>query len=232
MEGPINRDSGAVNAAFGGAFPGFRAAVSSSRKPEDADLPQDAGGSGETDPDAVLMLAYARGDAAAFDTLYARHCGGSYRYFLRSLRNPGLAQELLQDLWMNVIRARSSYEAQARFATWLYRMAHNRLIDHYRRSSVVELVALEDEESESMQAQVADNAPGPEASASARQSAGRLLQLVEALPAVQREAFLMQEEGGLSLAEIATATGAGIETVKSRLRYAMARLREGMKDFT
>ncbi len=232
MEGPISRDSGAVDAAFGSAFAGFGAPVNMPREPGDAEAPPEAGGHGETDPDASLMLAYAGGDAAAFDTLYARHSGGSYRYFLRSLRNPGLAQELLQDLWMNVIRARDTYEAQARFATWLYRMAHNRLIDHYRRSSVVELVALEDEESGSTPIQVADGAPGPEASAAARQSAGRLLQLVEALPAAQREAFLLQEEGGLSLAEIAAATGAGVETVKSRLRYAMARLREGMKDFT
>ena len=232
MEGPISRDSGAAEAAYGRAISGLRAPVSAPGEPQDAHLPQDAASDGETDPDASLMLAYGRGDAAAFDTLYARHSGGSYRYFLRSLRNPALAQELLQDLWMNVIRARSTYEAQARFATWLYRMAHNRLIDHYRRSSVVELVALDDEESESTQTQVADAAPGPEASAAARQSAGRLLQLVEALPAAQREAFLLQEEGGLSLAEIAAATGAGMETVKSRLRYAMARLREGMKDFT
>jgi len=176
------------------------------------------------------MLAYARGDAAAFETLYARHSGGSYRYFLRSLRNPGVAQELLQDLWMSVIRARDTFEAQACFATWLYRMAHNRLIDHYRRSNVVELVALEEEDGDGAPAQVADGAPGPEAAAAAaaRQSAGRLLQLVEALPAAQREAFLLQEEGGLSLAEIAAATGTGIETVKSRLRYAMNRLREGM----
>ena len=183
-----------------------------------------------SDADCALMLAYAGGDASAFDRLYARHSGGTYRYFLRSLRNEALAQELFQDLWMNLIRARTSYLVEARFATWLYRMAHNRLIDHYRRTSVVELVALETGEDESESA-LADTTPGPEPAAAARQAARQLLSQVEALPAAQREAFLLQEEGGLSLAEIAAATGAGIETVKSRLRYAMARLRDGMKEF-
>ncbi|MBL8382843.1 MAG: RNA polymerase sigma factor [Burkholderiales bacterium] len=182
------------------------------------------------DEDAALMLAYARGDARAFDALYARHGGGSYRYFLRSLRNEALAGELFQDLWLQVVRARASYTVQARFATWLYRMAHNRLIDHYRRSGVVELVAL-DADGDTAASEPADPQPGPEDAAAGRESARRMLQLVEALPAAQREAFLLQEEGGLSLAEIAAATGAGTETVKSRLRYAMTRLRAGMKDF-
>ena len=183
------------------------------------------------DPDAEQMLMYADGDNAAFDRLYANHSGGTYRFFLRSLRNAGLAEELFQDLWMSVVRARAGYTIQARFATWLYRMAHNRLIDHYRRSNVVELVALDENESAVAPA-LADPVPGPEAAATSRQAALRMLQLVEALPAAQREAFLLQEEGGLSLAEIAAATGAGVETVKSRLRYAMTRLREGMRNFT
>ncbi len=182
------------------------------------------------DADAALMLAYAGGDAGAFDRLYARHSGGTYRYFLRSLRNEALAHELFQDLWMNLIRARATYMVEARFATWLYRMAHNRLIDHYRRSSVVQLVALETDD-DAPHEMHADSAPGPETIAASRQAALHLLQQVEALPAAQREAFLLQEEGGLSLAEIAAATGAGIETVKSRLRYAMTRLRQAMKDF-
>ena len=96
---------------------------------------------------------------------------------------------------------------------------------------VVELVPLDDDES-ALAPLLADPAPGPEAAATSRQAALQLLHLVEALPAVQREAFLLQEEGGLSLAEIAAATGAGVETIKSRLRYAMTRLREGMRNFT
>lgn len=186
------------------------------------------------DEDALLMLAYAGGDNAAFDRLYERHKGGSYRYFLRSVREPALAQELFQDLWLSLVRVRATYQAQARFTTWLYRMAHNRLIDHYRRSSVVELVALDadgdDAAGGESAACVADTAPHPDRLVAGRQAARRLLGLVEALPAAQREAFLLQEEGGLSLEQIGEATGAGVETVKSRLRYAIARLRVGMKE--
>ena len=95
--------------------------------------------------DEDLMLAYAAGDAAAFDTLYARHKGGVYRYLLRQCRQGGVADELFQDVWMNLIRARASYVPSAKFTTWLYRLAHNRLIDHYRASGQVSLVSADDE---------------------------------------------------------------------------------------
>ena len=90
--------------------------------------------------DEDLMLAYAAGDAAAFDALYARHKGGVYRYLLRHCGHAGVADELFQDVWMNVIRARASYVPSAKFTTWLYRIAHNRLIDHWRATGHVELV--------------------------------------------------------------------------------------------
>jgi len=86
------------------------------------------------------MLAYAAGDAAAFETLYARHKGGLYRYVLRQCANAGIAEELFQDVWMNVLRARASYVPSAKFTTWLYRIAHNRVIDHWRTVGQVELV--------------------------------------------------------------------------------------------
>jgi RNA polymerase sigma factor (sigma-70 family) len=91
--------------------------------------------------DEDLMLAYAAGDAAAFDVLYARHKGSLYRYVLRQCAHAGVAEELFQDVWMNVLRARASYVPSARFATWLYRIAHNRLIDHWRATGQVELVS-------------------------------------------------------------------------------------------
>ena len=95
--------------------------------------------------DEDLMLAYAVGDAAAFDALYARHKGGVYRYLLRQCRQGVAVDELFQDVWMNLIRARASYTPSAKFATYLYRLAHNRLIDHYRASGQVRLVSADDE---------------------------------------------------------------------------------------
>jgi len=91
------------------------------------------------------MLAYAAGDAAAFDMLYARHKGGVYRYLARQCRQSGVADELFQDVWMNLIRARASYAPTAKFTTWLYRLAHNRMIDHFRASGHLTLVSSDDE---------------------------------------------------------------------------------------
>jgi len=89
------------------------------------------------------MLAYARGEAAAFDILYARHKGGVYRYLLRHCGNTGIADELFQDIWMNVIRARAAYAPTARFATWLYTLAHHRIVDHWRAHGTAALVSVD-----------------------------------------------------------------------------------------
>jgi RNA polymerase sigma-70 factor (ECF subfamily) len=181
--------------------------------------------------DEELMLAYAAGNAAAFDTLYARHKGGVYRYLLRQCRHAGVADELFQDVWMNLIRARVSYAPTAKFTTWLYRLAHNRLIDHYRASGVATVVSADDDVNvDAVAAIAADCGDEPNVRAENRQLGERLKSAVAALPAAQREAFLLHQEGGLSLAEIADLTGVGIETVKSRLRYATNKLRSHLSD--
>ncbi|MGN6512138.1 MAG: sigma-70 family RNA polymerase sigma factor, partial [Lysobacteraceae bacterium] len=82
--------------------------------------------------DEALMLAWAGGDGEAFAPLYARHRTRLYRYLLRQLREPSLADELFQDVWQRVVAARRGWTPDASFATWLYRIAHNRLADHWR----------------------------------------------------------------------------------------------------
>ncbi|MDP1537541.1 MAG: sigma-70 family RNA polymerase sigma factor [Burkholderiales bacterium] len=176
--------------------------------------------------DEALMLGYRDGDAAAFDVLYSRHKGGIYRYLLRQCRNAALTDELFQDVWMNLIRARAGYAVQAKFSTYLYRIAHNRLMDHFRRGGTG--VSLDDE-SAPVDEPVAPRSDEPQASAEARQQAAQLLALLDALPDEQRAAFVLQQEGGLSIEEIAAATGVTRETAKSRLRYALVKLRQGMQ---
>jgi RNA polymerase sigma-70 factor (ECF subfamily) len=181
--------------------------------------------------DEELMLAYAAGDAGAFDALYARHKGGVYRYLARQCRQSGIADELFQDVWMNLIRARASYAPTAKFTTWLYRLAHNRMIDHYRASGHLTLVSSDDEAHEdAVLALPAARASEPEPRAENRELGERLRAAVAALPPAQREAFLLQQEGAMSLAEIAALTGVGAETVKSRLRYALSKLRAELAD--
>jgi RNA polymerase sigma-70 factor (ECF subfamily) len=178
--------------------------------------------------DEELMLYYRDGDAGAFDVLYARHKGGVYRYFLRQCREAAVAEELFQDVWTNLIRARAGYTVQARFTTWLYRLAHNRLVDHYRKTFPAALVSLEEEGGEAA-LEVPDGRERPADEAlDARRHAERLLELIAELPESQREAFLLQQEGGMSVEEIAQATGVTRETAKSRLRYAMSKLKQGM----
>jgi RNA polymerase sigma-70 factor (ECF subfamily) len=178
--------------------------------------------------DEELMLLYRDGDAGAFDALYSRHKGGVYRYLLRQCRDAAAAEELFQDVWMNLVRARAGYTVQAKFTTYLYRLAHNRLIDHYRKHAHAAVASFEEEDGEALES-LPDERGQPAADAlDAKRQAERLFELIAVLPEAQREAFLLQQEGGMSVDEIAQATGVTRETAKSRLRYAMARLRQGM----
>jgi len=179
--------------------------------------------------DEELMAAYRDGNAAAFETLYTRHKGGLFRYFRRQCRSASEAEELFQDVWTNVIRARVRYAVEAKFTTYLYRIAHNRLIDHYRRAASGVPLSYDDDPEvvESMPAAAGDQ---PEARYLARVQVERFQALLGDLPEAQREAFLLHEDGGMSVDAIAEATGVNRETAKSRLRYAVNRLRRGMQE--
>ena len=172
------------------------------------------------------MLAYAGGDAGAFERLYARHKGPVFRYVLRSVKSRGEAEELFQDVWMKVIEARVRYAPRAKFTTWLYTIAHNRLVDHWRKSGL-RVVSLDDENAD-VEEPAGNPGLNPERQAQARQGLERLATAIAALPPAQREAFLLREEGGLSVEEIAAATGTNAEAAKSRLRYAMAKLKAAL----
>lgn len=179
------------------------------------------------DDDATLMLAYARGELPAFDALYVRHRGALYRFLLRSARDPALAEELFQETWSRVVAARARYTPQAKFSTWLLQIAHNLLIDSYRRKRPM----ADGEAAE----QALDNLPAPgheqpEHVLSDFERRRRLQRAIESLPDEQRTAVLLRLEHDLSVEEIAEVTGVGRETAKSRLRYAMNRLREQLAE--
>jgi RNA polymerase sigma factor (sigma-70 family) len=188
---------------------------------------------GMTASDESLMLAYRAGDAAAFDQLYGRWRGPLFRYLRHQCGDGASAEELYQDVWMRVIAARMNYEVTAKFSTWLFRIAHNRLVDHWRATGRQSIMASYDDEED---CDGADTIAGPlelrpEILMERRDLAERLVTAIGALPAAQREAFLLAEEGEMTLEEIANATGTGRETVKSRLRYALAKLRAELKDW-
>ncbi len=181
------------------------------------------------DTDEALMLRYRDGDADAFAMLYNRHKGALYRYFMRQCQAPALAEELFQDVWLSLIHARERYTVQAKFTTYLFCLAHHRLIDYYRRQSHISAAAWDDGAGPAVEELPMDARQEPENQVHARAQVTRLLDLIRTLPKAQREAFLLREEAGMSLEDIAEVTGVDQETAKSRLRYAIARLRRGLR---
>jgi RNA polymerase sigma factor (sigma-70 family) len=180
--------------------------------------------------DAALMLRYQAGDAGAFDALYAKHRGGLFRFIARQSLSQTESEEVFQDVWVNVIESRMRYVPTAQFRTWLFTIAHHRTMDFFRKHNRVrELVTQQDDAA--VQSLPANRVGEPEVQTASRQQGHAIRQALEALPTAQRETFLMYEEGGLSVEEIAEATGVSFEAAKSRLRYAVARLRASLKDF-
>jgi len=184
------------------------------------------------DSDEALMLAFARGNMNAFEQLYDRHESGVWRFVFRSVQNQAVADDLVQELWFAVARTAATYEPTAKFKTWLFTMARNRVIDHSRTAKNHASIDAEDEDGASMFSDLAaDSRLGPLRQVSSREQAKALLDAIEKLPADQREAFLLQAEGDMSVDDIAAATGVSFETAKSRLRYARNKLKELLADF-
>lgn len=182
--------------------------------------------------DETLMLAFAAGDARAFETLYDRHALPVWRFVQRSVHDRALTDDLVQDVWFSLVRQAPRYEPRARFRTWLFTLAHHRLVDHWRTHKAhASLDADTDDGATLADTLAADSGFGPVRQLQSREQAQALLDALAALPLPQREAFLLQAEGGLSLVEIAEATGVNAETAKSRLRYARERLRHTLEAF-
>ncbi len=176
-------------------------------------------------------MRYARGEVIAFEELYRRHEMRVWRYLNRNVRDHATADELMQEVWFAVARDAPKYQPTARFTTWLFTIAHNRMIDLSRtRRASLSLDTLGHEDGALVERLTADPAASPLAAVVARDQAGALRRALAALPGEQRQAFLLQIEGELSVEEIATLTESSFETVKSRLRYARNKLRELLKE--
>jgi RNA polymerase sigma-70 factor (ECF subfamily) len=184
------------------------------------------------------MQRFARGDAGAFEVLYDRHHMGTWRFIFRSVRIQAVADDLLQDVWFSVARSAASYVPSAKFRTWLFTMAHNRVVDYARANK--NTLSLDGQSgagdgpsplSDYVPELFANSGFGPMQQLQSKEQALSLLQAIEQLPTEQREAFLLQVEAEMSVTEIAEATGVSFETAKSRLRYARTRLRETLPEY-
>ena len=179
------------------------------------------------DEDAQLMLAYARGEMRAFETLYSRHRGALYRYLTRQARDGEIANDLFQEVWSRVIVNRTRYEPRAKFRTFLFTLAHNCFIDHCRRTKARPSgMGIEDADAADLLPATEDSQP--DLALSREEASRRYRAALATLPAEQRDVYLLHEESDLSLEEIARVTGVGAETAKSRLRYAVAKLKAAL----
>jgi len=169
--------------------------------------------------DEKLMERYAGGDAAAFDELYVRHRGPLYRYFVRQVNDRASANDLYQGAWEKIIRSRDRYRASSSFTVWMYAIARNHLVDHYRSLRPAAQAELET---------LQDHSPGPVEAVIDCEQNEQLLAGIRALPEEQRTTLLLRLETGLKMEEIATVTGTSSETVKSRLRYAVGKLKRSL----
>ena len=202
--------------------------------------------------DEALMQAYSAGDARAFEVLYTRHRGPFWRYLTRLIGSSAEGEELFQDAWQRVIVARETYVSSnscadspgansgatfspgahsvATFSTgspfraWLFRIGHNLAMDRLRHKNIAPESSIDD----NVLQFPAHSEAEPEQQSISAEAHQRLMQSLAELPHEQREVVLLRAEGELSLEEIGALTGHGRETVKSRLRYALAKLKQSL----
>ena len=186
-----------------------------------ARAPAEAGAEADSQSDEALMMAYAEGDADAFDVLYERHKGPLYRYFTRQLPESE-AHDCFQVLWEKLIGNRDRYRPDSAFRSYLFTIAHNVLMDHFRKQGRI------GPESETAPDDLGQADAGPETQHERGELIEKLHGLIRALPNHQREAWLLRQETTFSTADIARVTGTSEEGVKSRLRYAREKLKQGM----
>jgi RNA polymerase sigma-70 factor, ECF subfamily len=181
------------------------------------------------DTDAALLRRYRQGDAEAFALLYQRHRLGLFRFLCGLCGEPALAEEIFQDTWLSLIRSDSLQREKVLFKTWLYQIARNRLIDHWRKHGKRQ--SLQDVYDERLHA-APDEQADPVQQLDLSRDRQRLQGALDDLPLEQREVFLLRAQGEFELQEIAELTHTPAETVKSRLRYALHKLRRLLADPT
>jgi RNA polymerase sigma factor, sigma-70 family len=187
-------------------------------------------GSQRTDED--LMLSFQGGEVHAFETLIRRHQQGVYNFIFRFLGNREVAEEVFQEAFIKVHQAADRYVPNGKFTTWLYTIVRNLCVDNFRRKKIREALSLDDrgpEDDKSLGDCIASDDIPPDVMSSAMEIEGILQLALKKLNEDQREVFLLREKEGFKFEEIAEMTGVSVNTVKSRMRYALEALRRVLK---
>ncbi len=188
-----------------------------------------------TDASESLMLRFRSGDVRAFEILLQRHRQSVYEFVLRSVGffNAAQAEDLTQETFLRVVKQAATYEPRSKFTTWLFTLARNLCIDASRRRKHRKAQSLDapDEEGHSLLERTSDGGMAVDRQAVSSELRTRLERAIAELPEDQREVFLMRESADLSFKEIADVIGISENTVKSRMRYALEKLRASLDEY-
>jgi RNA polymerase sigma-70 factor (ECF subfamily) len=186
------------------------------------------------DSDESLMLRYRDGDVRAFELLVTRHRKPVFNFILRFVRDTAHAEDVTQETFLRLVKGANAYERQAKFTTWLYTIARNLCVDAARRGKHRKAASLDaplDDGGASLLDFVPDGGAAVDRQAQSRELALRLRAAIESLPDEQREIFLLREVADLQFNEIAAVVGCPENTVKSRMRYALEKLRDALEEY-
>lgn len=186
--------------------------------------------------DEELLEEYKQGRTEAFRVLVERHNRPVYRFCLRALGRPEAAEDATQEVFLRVVKHAPSWERKAKFTTWLYTIARNYCIDEARKGRFRHTESLNEPQHKGDGedgSERIDSVAGEEVSSDRVADSVRMRRVIEQslaeMPEEQRDVFCLREYGGLAFKEIADLVGAGENTVKSRMRYALAGLRKSLE---
>ena len=188
------------------------------------------------DSDEALMFRYKRGEVRAFEVLMVRHRTAIFNFIFRYTRDRTAAEDLMQETFLRLIKAAESYEKSAKFTTFLYTIARNLCVDASRRGKHRQATSLDapvhgSEDQVPLVERIADGQKASDGRVLDRELGERLKKAIEELPDEQREIFLLREVSDLQFNEIAEIVGIPENTVKSRMRYALEKLRQSLEEY-
>jgi RNA polymerase sigma factor (sigma-70 family) len=177
--------------------------------------------------DQDLVQAYIKGDHSAIEVLINKHRSKVYTYILLTIKNQQLAEDLFQETFIKVIQSlrAGKYKDNGKFLSWVIRIAHNLIIDHFRKEKQMNTVSNDDTEVDLFNSKKLSDSNIEELIINS-QIKSEIRVLINELPDDQREVVLLRHYGGLSFKEIADQTDVSINTALGRMRYALINLRK------